>query len=119
MSNKRCIIDNKKVKNLIKLADGNMVCENHAKLTPWQKEELIEKDANQVNEYINKMTTNHLAAYGLENTEASYKPLLHRAAQGDLMENVPAEDTLKLQNWILIKQNTEIINLLKKLNQKN
>ena len=119
MSNKRCIIDNKKDKNLIKLADGNMVCENHAKLTPWQKEELIEKDANQVNEYINKMTTNHLVAYGLENTEASYKPLLHRAAQSDLMENVPPENTLKLQNWILIKQNTEIINLLKKLNQKN
>ena len=109
----------KKVKKLIKLADGNMICEDHAKLTPWQREELIEKDANQVNEYIDKMTNTHLAAYGLENTEASYKPLLHRAAQSDLMENTSPEDTLKLQNWILIKQNAEIINLLKELNTRN
>lgn len=109
----------KKVKKLIKLADGNMICEDHAKLTPWQREELIEKDANQVNEYIDKMTNTHLAAYGLENTKASYKPLLHRAAQSDLMENTSPEDTLKLQNWILIKQNAEIINLLKELNTRN
>lgn len=119
MSNERCIIDNKKGKKLIKLADGNMICEDHAKLTPWQREELIEKDANQVNEYIDKMTNTHLAAYGLENTEASYKPLLHRAAQSDLMENTSPEDTLRLQNWILIKQNAEIINLLKELNTRN
>ena len=33
MSNERCIIDNKKGKKLIKLADGNMICEDHAKLT--------------------------------------------------------------------------------------
>ena len=38
-----------KGKKLIKLADGNMICEDHAKLTPWQREELIEKDTNQVN----------------------------------------------------------------------
>lgn len=119
MSNERCIVDNKKGKKLIKLADGNMICEDHAKLTPWQREELIKKDANQVNEYIDKMTNTHLAAYGLENTEASYKPLLHRAAQSDLMENTSPEDTLKLQNWILIKQNAEIINLLKELNTRN
>ena len=96
-----------------------MICEDHAKLTPQQREELIEKDANQVNEYIDKMTNTHLAAYGLENTKASYKPLLHRAAQSDLMENTSPEDTLKLQNWILIKQNAEIINLLKELNTRN
>ena len=108
-----------KGKKLIKLADRNMICEDHAKLTPWQREELIEKDANQVNEYIDKMTNTHLAAYGLENTEASYKPLLHRAAQSDLMENTSPEDTLRLQNWILIKQNAEIINLLKELNTRN
>ena len=119
MSNERCIVDNEKDKKLIKLDDGNMICEDHAKLTPWQREELIEKDANQVNEYIDKMTNTHLAAYGLENTKASYKPLLHRAAQSDLMENTSPEDTLKLQNWILIKQNAEIINLLKELNTRN
>lgn len=89
------------------------------KTSPWQREELIEKDANQVNEYIDKMTNTHLAAYGLENTEASYKSLLHWAAQSDLMENTSPEDTLKLQNWILIKQNAEIINLLKELNTRN
>ncbi len=119
MSNERCIVDNKKGKKLIKLADRNMICEDHAKLTPWQREDIIEKDANQVNEYIDKMTNTHLAAYGLENTEASYKPLLHRAAQSDLMENTSPEDTLRLQNWILIKQNAEIINLLKELNTRN
>ena len=34
MSNERCIVDNEKGKKLIKLADGNMICEDHAKLTP-------------------------------------------------------------------------------------
>ena len=33
-SNERCIVDNEKGKKLIKLADGNMICEDHAKLTP-------------------------------------------------------------------------------------
>lgn len=35
------------------------------------------------------------------------------------MENVSPNETIKIQNWILIKQNNEIINLLKKINAKN
>lgn len=118
MSKKRCIIDDKPDQNLIRLADGNSICEAHAKLTPWQKEELIEKDANQVDSYIEKVTNNHLSEYGLINNEMSYKPLLHKAAESDLMKNVPSDETIKLQNWILIKQNKEIIKLLKNLNAK-
>lgn len=35
------------------------------------------------------------------------------------MDGVSPEETLKLQNWILIKQNNEIIRLLKDLKTKN
>lgn len=119
MSKEKCIIDNKNSQKLIKLADGKSICENHAKLTPWQKEKLIEKDANQVNAYIAKVTNEHLSKYGLKDTEKSYKPLLHTAAESDLMENISPNETIKIQNWILIKQNNEIINLLKKINAKN
>ena len=99
MSQNKCIIDNEKSKNAIKLADGNSICEDHAKLTPWQKEELFEHE--------------------LQGIHSSYKSLLNKAAQSDLMKNTSAEDTIKLQNWILIKQNTEIINLLKELKSQN
>lgn len=34
------------------------------------------------------------------------------------MDGVSPEETLKLQNWILIKQNNEIIRLLKDLKTK-
>lgn len=119
MSSKRCIIDNKSSKKLLKLADGNLICEDHAKLTPWQKEELIEKDANQVNEYIDNLTNKYLTEHGVKNTESSYKFLLHKTAESDLLEGVSPEETLKLQNWILIKQNNEIIRLLKDLKTKN
>lgn len=119
MSSKRCIIDNKSSKKLLKLADGNLICEDHAKLTPWQKEELIEKDANQVNEYIDNLTNKYLTEHGVKNTESSYKSLLHKTAESDLLEGVSPEETLKLQNWILIKQNNEIIRLLKDLKTKN
>ena len=50
----------KAAKTIKILADGNLICEDHAKLTPWQKEELIEKDANQVNEYIDNLTNKYL-----------------------------------------------------------
>ncbi|MCR1904295.1 hypothetical protein CBF60_00335 [Lactobacillus taiwanensis] len=119
MSQNKCIIDNEKSKNAIKLADGNSICEDHAKLTPWQKEELIEKDANQVTAYIDKLTDTYLFEHELQGIHSSYKSLLNKAAQSDLMKNTSAEDTIKLQNWILIKQNTEIINLLKELKSQN
>lgn len=121
MSQNKCIIDSKKGKNSIKLSDGNSICEDHAKLTPWQKEELIEKDANQVNAYIDKLTDAYLSEHGLQDihSSSSYKSLLDKAAQSDLMKSTSAEDTIKLQNWILIKQNTEIINLLKELKSQN
>lgn len=114
MSQEKCIIDNKNSQKLIKLADGKSICENHAKLTPWQKEELIEKDANQVNAYIAKITNEHLSKYGLKETEKSYKTLLHTAAESDLMENVSPNETITIQNWILIKQITKLLIYLRK-----
>lgn len=72
MSSNKCIIDNKNSKKLLKLADGNLICEDHAKLTPWQKEELIEKDANQVNEYIDNLTNKYLAEHEIKHVEPSY-----------------------------------------------
>ena len=119
MSSNKCIIDNKNSKKILKLADGNLICEDHAKLTPWQKEELIEKDANQVNEYIDNLTNKYLTEHEIKHVEPSYISLLHKTAQSDLMDGVSPEETLKLQNLILIKQNNEIIRLLKDLKTKN
>lgn len=87
--------------------------------TFWQKEELIEKDANQVNEYIDNLTNKYLVEHEIKHVEPSYISLLHKTAQSDLMDGVSPEETLKLQNWILIKQNNEIIRLLKDLKTKN
>lgn len=119
MTNDKCIIDNKKSKKLIQLTDGNAICENHARLTPWQKEELIEKDANQVSEYIDKVDDHFLKQLGLEVADSSYRSMLHRAVESDLIDNASPEEILKLQNWILIKQNNDIIKLLQTLKSIN
>ncbi len=105
MSSNKCIIDNKTAKKLLKLADGNLICEDHAKLTPWQKEELIEKDANQVNEYIDNLTNKYLAEHEIKHVEPSYISLLHKTAQSDLMDGVsyalPTELQSHLSTFIL------------------